>query len=121
MSSSWPAPGINSVGPYQISGIPFVVEENTTARTVTLEKVSRAITFISSAAGASVHFFDVTEAGAAVNTEVALPAGALRVEVRCTKFAITTGATVGAIVELTMIDPLNFPSGSIQANLGTVS
>ena len=121
MSSSWPKPGINSVGDYQISGIPFVVEENTTARTINLKRVSRAITFISDAVGASVHFFDADANGSPVNTEVALPAGAMRVEVRCTKFAITAGATVGAIVEMTNIEPRQFLSGSVQANYGTVS
>ena len=109
MSSSWAKPGINHVGEYQMAGTPFVVASDTTARTVTLKRVSKAITFISSATGATVHFFDVNEAGVAQNTTVNLPAGAMRVEVRCTKFAISTGATVGAIVELTGIEPRQLP------------
>jgi hypothetical protein len=119
MSSSWPRPGLNSVGEYQLAGVPFIVEDDTTARTVTLQRVSRAITFISSAAGASVHFFDVDASGTPVNTEVALPAGAVRFEIRCSKFYITTGATVGAVVELTGIDPRQMPLPS--RTLGTVA
>jgi hypothetical protein len=119
MSSSWPRPGLNNVGEYQLAGVPFVVEDASTARTITLQRVSRAITFISDATGASVHFFDVDASGVAVNTEIALPAGAVRFEVRCSKFYITGGATVGAVVELTGIEPQQLPLP--LRTLGTVA
>ena len=109
MSSSWAKPGINHVGEYQMAGTPFVVASDTAARTVTLNRVSKAITFISTVAGATVHFFDVNESGVAQNTAVKLPLGAMRVEVRCTKFAISADQEVGAIVELTGIEPRQLP------------
>jgi hypothetical protein len=118
MSSSWPKPGINSVGDYQVSGIPFVVATAKVARVVELDYVSRAITFISDVAGTTVHFYDVNSSGIAQNTAVTLPAGAIRVEVRCKKFALSADQTTGAIVELTGIEPLNLP---LPLRAGTVT
>lgn len=118
MSSSWPKPGVKNVGEYQVAGVPFVVATATSARTVELDYVTSAITFISAAAGTTVHFFDVNSSGVAQNTTVTLPEGALRIEVRCKKFALSADAATGAIVELTGIEPQQMP---LPLRAGTVT
>jgi hypothetical protein len=118
MSSSWPKPGVKSVGEYQISGVPFVVASATAARVIELDYVSSAITFISTVAGATVHFYDVNASDAAQNTVVKLPLGAMRVQIRCKKFAISNDQEVGAIVELTGVEPLQMP---LPLRAGTVT
>lgn len=118
MSSSWPKPGVKHTGEYQVSGVPFVVASATAARVVALDYVSSAITFISTLAGATVHFYDVDSSEVAQNTTVKLPAGAMRIQIRCKKFAISGGQEVGAIVELTGIEPLQMP---LPLRAGTVT
>ena len=107
MSSSWQRPGLKSVGEYQLSGIPFVVPEQTASKTVTLSRVSKALNINVTAAGtsATIHFHDVDASGVAADTQFKLPTGLTRLEVRVRKFTITVagGAKYTVVAELTDI------------------
>ena len=119
MSSSWPKPGIAHVPEYQVSGNCFVVGNETTARAVTLNFISKAIIVCANADGAEITFTDETSGGA-VSRTIKVPKGVHRFPIKCKSFG-KNAIDMSIVVELT-----NIPANQGQlvipsfAKMGTI-
>ena len=98
---NWAAPGIGDVGSYQVSGNCFVVGNETTARTVTLNFISKAIIVCANEDGAILTFTDETEGGA-VSRAITIAKGVHRFPIKCKSFA-KNNKNMSIVVELTNI------------------
>jgi len=98
---NWAAPGIGDVGSYQVSGNCFVVGNETTARTVTLNFISKAIIVCANADAAEITFTDETSGGA-VSRTIKVPKGVHRFPIKCKSFA-KNNIDMSIVVELTSI------------------
>lgn len=116
MSLNWAKPGFNSVPEYQSSGNAFIVENGTSARTVTLNYVTRAVVVCANEDAAAVTFYDGNN-----NTKaVTVPKGVHRFEVKVVKFA-TNNKSMSIVAELTNIPAENGDYVQLFADLGTTA
>lgn len=110
------SPGLGDVGSYQVSGTPFTHTQNTSFN-VAFKFVASSVTVICTAenAGNFIKFGPGT-------SNVHLPKGATRFNVRCREVNITRGdGNISIVAELTGIQAQNM-TGSLDANLyGTIS
>tara|TARA_B100000242_G_scaffold274182_1_gene228320 strand:- start:151 stop:531 length:381 start_codon:yes stop_codon:yes gene_type:complete len=126
MSQRWQTPGLRATGEYQSAGYTFIVPTAASARTVTLKFVSRAITVIAFADGATITFTD--EAGdpagsAPISRVVKLTKGSHRFEVMCKGFAINA-TDMSVVVECTAIPVSSLETGVVSPDftmLGTIA
>ena len=98
---NWAAPGIGDVGSYQVSGNCFVVANESAARTVALNFISKAIIVCANADGAEITFTDETS-GAPVSRTIKVPKGVHRFPIKCKSFA-KDNTDMSIVVELTNI------------------
>lgn len=103
MSQSWPKPGVNHVGEYQVSGHMMPIEGS--SDTVYLKFVASSITFTES--GGTFTVFDNQHTGSATVT-ISAPC-------RIKGKFLTFKTTKDAVVELT-----NIPSGSYMPPIFSV-
>lgn len=101
MSSSWPKPGIAHVPEYQVAGNCFVVGNDSSARNVTLNFISKAVVVCANADEAEITFTDETSGGP-VSRTIKVPKGVHRFEIKCKSFAINA-VEMSVVVELTNI------------------
>ena len=113
---NWVGPGLGDASAFQVSGIPFTYSEAGNF-TIDFKYVTRAITVTTEGdnAGNLINFGPGT-------TNVCIPKGSTRFEVKCKQINVTRAAgTISVVAEMTGITENHF-TGSIDLNLyGTIS
>lgn len=113
---NWVAAGIGDVGSFQVSGIPFTYREAGNF-TVDFKFVTRAITVTTEGdnAGNLINF-------GAGTTDVSIPKGSTRFEVKCKQINVTQAAgTISVVAEMTEIDAKHMTGSIDLGRYGTIS